>query len=40
MAENPDRIMKLFHDDHSNKHGIFAVNITKNGKKVQVVVDD
>jgi len=40
MAENPDRIIKLFHDDVSNKHGIFAVNITKNGKKVQVIVDN
>jgi hypothetical protein len=40
MAENPDRIRKLFHRQEANKHGIYAVNITKNGHNQQIIVDD
>ena len=33
MAENPERIKRLFHNDTVNKEGVFAVDITKNGHK-------
>ena len=40
MAEEPARIKKLFHDNFRNKLGIFAIQLTKNGVNVQVIVDD
>ena len=38
-SENPGRIKDLFESHEVNKEGIFGVNMTKNGEKVQVVVD-
>ena len=39
ISERPDRISNLFVTKEVNKHGLFAVNMTKNGEKVQVLVD-
>lgn len=40
MAENPDRIIRLFATDMINDFGIFAVNMKKNGEAKEVVIDD
>jgi calpain-15 len=40
LTEKPDRIRKLFVSDKANKNGIYKMNLTKNGVKVIVTVDD
>jgi calpain-15 len=40
LAEKPGRIENLFITKDINKHGAYAVGITKNGQKLNVVVDD
>lgn len=40
LAENPDRIIRLFATDMINDFGIFAVNMKKNGEAKEVVIDD
>mmetsp|Transcript_15663 Transcript_15663/g.24004 ORF Transcript_15663/g.24004 Transcript_15663/m.24004 type:complete len:226 (+) Transcript_15663:21-698(+) len=40
IAEFPERIKKLFLDTSINENSIFAVRLTKNGERIQVVLDD
>jgi len=40
IAENPDRIKKMFPVDEINEEGIYAVDMTKNGRPVHIVLDD
>ena len=40
LAENPDRIIRLFATDMINDFGIFAVNMKKNGEAKEFVIDD
>ena len=40
LAEHPARIQRLFVDELKNELGIYGVNMTKNGVKVHVVVDN
>ena len=40
IAERPDRIKTLFESEKTIPEGIYAINITKNGKKCHIVVDD
>ena len=35
-----DKIKKLFVSDTVTPEGIYAVNLTKNGERIEVVVDD
>lgn len=39
-AENPDRIKELFEEDSGEGKGKYVANITNNGAKDRVVVDD
>jgi len=39
LAERPERVRKLFIQKEINPEGIFGVNISKNGGRVEVVVD-
>ena len=39
LAERPERVRKLFIQKEINPEGIFGVNITKNGARLEVVVD-
>ena len=38
-CERPDRIRNLFITKDVNKEGLFAINMTKNGESIQVLVD-
>lgn len=40
LAERQDRIRKLFVSDQVNMQGIFGMYFTKNGARVEVIVDD
>lgn len=40
LAEEPERIMKIFITDRVNDWGVFAVIIKKNGIAKEVVIDD
>ena len=40
LAEKPERVRKLFETTEVNQEGVFAMNLTKNGQKVQVIVDE
>jgi|TARA_B110000305_G_C19172102_1_gene507797 calpain-15 len=40
LAENPDRITKMFPTDEINEEGVYAVEMTKNGYEVHIVLDD
>ena len=32
LTEKPDRVKRLFHEKTSNNEGVYAINVTKNGK--------
>ena len=40
LAENEQRIKKIFEHHQVDPEGIYTVYMTKNGKKVQITVDD
>lgn len=40
LAENPNRVRRLFASQTLNEQGIFGVNMTKNGEFVECIVDD
>jgi hypothetical protein len=40
LTEKPDRVRHLFETDQVNPEGIFGLNLTKNGIKQMVVIDD
>ena len=40
LAENPNRIKRLFVSNKENKSGMYAVRICKNGFWQEVIVDD
>ena len=40
LSEHPDRIMKLFLNTEVNSEAIYGIEVTKNGKIAQVVIDD
>jgi|TARA_B110000305_G_C19226085_1_gene532903 calpain-15 len=40
LTENPERVRKLFVNENITSEGIYGLNVTKNGVKTQVVLDD
>lgn len=40
LTEKPDRVRRLFETDQVNPEGIFGLNMTKNGIKQMIVIDD
>lgn len=40
IAEVPDRIKKIFEQTVLVPEGLYALNMYKNGKKVQILIDD
>ena len=40
IAEKGERIKKIFQTDQVNEQGVYAVNLTKNGVPITVVLDD
>ena len=40
LTEKPERVRRLFETDQVNPEGIFGLNVTKNGVKSMVVIDD
>lgn len=40
LTENPDRVRRIFETETITPEGIYALNVTKNGIKTQVVLDD
>lgn len=40
LAEDPNRLRKLFECNETSKYGIYGVKITKNGRPISVVLDE
>ena len=40
LAEEPSRIRALFHDTSYSREGVYCINMTKNGAKLKMCVDD
>ena len=39
ISENPERISNMFVTKEVTNEGIYAINITKNGEPIQIIVD-
>jgi calpain-15 len=40
LAEDPDRIRKLFSTDQINPQGMYGINMVKNGQSQTVIIDE